>query len=148
MYPIDIKLNLQVPWKNENFEMSEIGYINYLVGPNGAGKSQFSEHLKFFFDSKNLKCRILSADRLTGFGFSSKNINSGHGNYVVSQSSFHDGFNKQNFSQVLSRRSSESPFLKQPPTGLSFRLHGEYSFLSNVLPYRSQPDRYKTPYAA
>mgnify|MGYP003452835479 FL=1 len=98
MYPIDIKLNLQVPWKNENFEMSEIGYINYLVGPNGAGKSQFSEHLKFFFDSKNLKCRILSADRLTGFGFSSKNINSGHGNYVVSQSSFHDGFNKQNFS--------------------------------------------------
>ena len=38
MYPIDIKLNLQVPWKNENFEMSEIGYINYLVGPNGTGK--------------------------------------------------------------------------------------------------------------
>jgi hypothetical protein len=97
MYPIDLKLNLQVPWKNENFEMSQIGYINYLVGPNGTGKSQFSEQLKNFFDSKQLKCRILSADRLAGFGFSSKNINSGHGNYVVSQSSFHDGFNKQNF---------------------------------------------------
>lgn len=99
MYPIDLKLTLQVPWKNENFEMSEIGYVNYLVGPNGTGKSQFSEQLKNFFDSKQLKCRILSADRLTGLGFSSKNINSGHGNYVVSQSSFHDGFNKQNFPQ-------------------------------------------------
>ena len=99
MYPIDIKLNLQVPWKNENFEMSKIGYINYLVGPNGTGKSQFSEQLKNFFNSKQLKCRVLSADRLAGLGFSSKDINNGNGNYVVSNSNFHDGFNKQYFLQ-------------------------------------------------
>ena len=98
MFTIDLKLNLQVPWKNENFEMSQIGYINYLVGPNGAGKSQFSEHLKNFFNGKQLKCRVLSADRLTGLGFSSKNINNGYGNYVVSNSNFHDGFSKSNFS--------------------------------------------------
>ena len=98
MYPIDIKLNLQVPWKNENFEMSEIGYINYLVGPNGTGKSQFSEQLKNFFNNKQLKCRVLSADRLTGLGFSTKeNINMNHGNYVASQSNFHDGFGKKEF---------------------------------------------------
>ncbi|MBE0497507.1 MAG: AAA family ATPase [Campylobacterales bacterium] len=96
MYPIDLKLNLQVPWKNESFEMSEIGYINYLVGPNGTGKSQFSEQLKKFFNGKQLKCRVLSADRLTGFGFSNKQNLDG---YVVSQSNFHDGFNKQQFSQ-------------------------------------------------
>ena len=99
MYPIDIKLNLQVPWKNENFEMSKIGYINYLVGPNETGKSQFSEQLKNFFISKQLKCRVLSADRLAGLGFSSKDINNGNGNYVVSNSNFHDGFNKQYFLQ-------------------------------------------------
>lgn len=97
MHTIDLKLTLQVPWKNENFEMSEIGYINYLVGANGTGKSQFSEQLKNFFNSRGLKCRVLSADRLTGLGFSSKNIHNGHGNYVVSNSNFHDGFNKQNF---------------------------------------------------
>lgn len=96
MLTINLKLTLQVPWKNENFEMSQIGYINYLVGANGTGKSQFSEQLKNFFNSKSLKCRVLSADRLTGFGFSSKpNIDG----YVVSQSSFHNGFNKQNFPQ-------------------------------------------------
>lgn len=99
MYEIDLELNLQIPWKNENFKMQEIGYINYLVGANGTGKSQFSEQLKNFFNSRGLKCRVLSADRLTGLGFSAKNINSGHGNYVVSQSNFHDGFNKQNFPQ-------------------------------------------------
>ena len=98
MYSIDIKLNLKVPWKNENFEMSEIGYINYLVGPNGTGKSQFSEQLKNFFNNKQLKCRVLSADRLTGLGFSTKeNINMNHGNYVASQSNFHDGFGKKEF---------------------------------------------------
>lgn len=97
MLTIDLKLTLQVPWKNENFEMSQIGYINYLVGANGTGKSQFSEQLKNFFNSRGLKCRVLSADRLNGLGFSAKNINSGHGNYVVSQTNFHDGFNKQNF---------------------------------------------------
>lgn len=94
MYEIDLKLTLQVPWKNESFEMSEIGYINYLVGPNGTGKSQFSEQLKNFFNSKQLKCRVLSADRLTGFGFSNKPHLDG---YVASQSNFHDGFHKQNF---------------------------------------------------
>ncbi len=97
MLTISLKLTLQVPWKNETFEMSEIGYINYLVGANGTGKSQFSEQLKNFFNQNNLKCRVLSADRLNGLGFSAKNINSGHGNYVVSQTNFHDGFNKQNF---------------------------------------------------
>ena len=98
MYSIDIKLNLKVPWKNENFEMSEIGYINYLVGPNGTGKSQFSEQLKNFFNNKQLKCRVLSADRLTGLGFSTKeNINMNYGNYVASQSNFHDGFGKKEF---------------------------------------------------
>jgi len=96
MYPIDLKLNLQVPWKNENLEMSQIGYINYLVGENGTGKSQFSEQLKNFFNSRSLKCRVLSADRLTGFGFSNKQNIDG---YVVSQSNFHDGFNKQQFSK-------------------------------------------------
>lgn len=98
MYEIDLKLNLEVPWKNENFEMSKIGYINYLVGPNGTGKSQFSEQLKNFFNSKRLKCRVLSADRLTGLGFSSEKINSGYANYVVSHSNFHDGFSKSSFS--------------------------------------------------
>lgn len=98
MYPIELQLNLQVPWKNENFEMSKIGYINYLVGPNGAGKSQFSEQLKIFFNSKGLKCRVLSADRLTGLGFSTKpNIHSNNGHYVASQLSFHDGFGKKEF---------------------------------------------------
>lgn len=98
MYPIDLKLNLQVPWKNENFEMSEIGYINYLVGPNGAGKSQFSEQLKNFFNSKSLKCRVLSADRLYGLGFSNKqDIHSNYGSYVANQVNFHDGFGKKEF---------------------------------------------------
>jgi len=96
MYEIDLKLNLQIPWKNENFEMQKIGYINYLVGANGTGKSQFSEQLKNFFNSRVLKCRVLSADRLTGFGFSNKPHTHG---YVVSKSNFHDGFNKQNFPQ-------------------------------------------------
>lgn len=102
MYEIDLKLTLQVPWKNESFEMSEIGYINYLVGPNGTGKSQFSEQLKKFFNSISLKCRVLSADRLTGLGFSSKNIHSGHGGYVVQQSHFHDGFGKKEFNYYKS----------------------------------------------
>lgn len=94
MYEIDLKLTLQVPWKNENFDMKEIGYINYLVGANGTGKSQFSEQLKNFFNSRGLKCRVLSADRLTGFGFSNKPHLDG---YVTSRSNFHDGFHKQNF---------------------------------------------------
>lgn len=98
MFTINLKLTLQVPWKNENFEMSEIGYINYLVGANGTGKSQFSEHLKNFFNKNNLKCRVLSADRLNGLGFSSKNIQSGHGGYVANKSHFHDGFGKKEFS--------------------------------------------------
>ncbi|MCG3651782.1 AAA family ATPase [Aliarcobacter butzleri] len=101
MYEIDLKLNLQVPWKNENFEMSKIGYINYLVGPNGTGKSQFSEQLKNFFNSKSLKCRILSADRLTGLGFSNKeDIHGnyiGYGSYVIAQSNFSRGFDKGQF---------------------------------------------------
>lgn len=92
MYPIDLKLTLQVPWKNENFEMSEIGYVNYLVGPNGAGKSQFSEQLKNFFNGNQLKCRVLSADRLTGFGFSNKNID-----IRISHKSITEGFEKSNF---------------------------------------------------
>ena len=99
MYQIDLKLNLQVPWKNENFEMSEIGYINYLVGANGTGKSQFSEQLKNFFNPRGLKCRVLSADRLNGMGFSSKTNVDG---YAVSQSNFHDGFSKQLFSHYKS----------------------------------------------
>src|SRR3990167_1062522 len=99
MYQIDLKLNLQVPWKNENFEMSEIGYINYLVGANCTGKSQFSEQLKNFFNPRGLKCRVLSADRLNGMGFSSKTNVDG---YAVSQSNFHDGFSKQLFSHYKS----------------------------------------------
>ncbi|MFZ2968926.1 MAG: AAA family ATPase [Sulfuricurvum sp.] len=96
MYQIDLKLTLQVPWKNENFDMSEIGYINYLVGANGTGKSQFSEQLKNFFNSRGLKCRVLSADRLNGLGFSNKPNNDG---YAVSHSSFYNGFDKNIFSQ-------------------------------------------------
>lgn len=95
MFAINLKLTLQVPWKNENFEMTEIGYINYLVGANGTGKSQFSEQLKNFFNARGLKCRVLSADRLNGMGFSSKTNFDG---YAVSQSNFHDGFSKQLFS--------------------------------------------------
>lgn len=102
MFTIDLKLMLQVPWKDENFEMSEIGYINYLVGANGTGKTQFSEQLKNFFNSRGLKCRVLSADRLNGMGFSSKNIQSGHGGYVANQSHFHDGFGKKKFSYYKS----------------------------------------------
>lgn len=98
MYPINLKLNLQVPWKNENFEMSEIGYINYLVGANGTGKSQFSEQLKIFFNSKLLKCRVLSADRLNGLGFSNKqDIHANFGSFVANQVNFHDGFGKKEF---------------------------------------------------
>jgi hypothetical protein len=98
MFTIDLKLTLQVPWKNENFEMSEIGYINYLVGANGTGKSQFSEQLKNFFNKNNLKCRVLSADRLNGMGFSNKqNIHDNFGNYVANQTNFHDGFGKKEF---------------------------------------------------
>lgn len=96
MYEIDLELNLQIPWKNENLKMQKIGYINYLVGANGSGKSQFSEQLKNFFNSRGLKCRVLSADRLTGFGFSNKPHLDG---YAASQSNFHNGFNKQNFLQ-------------------------------------------------
>jgi len=79
--------------------MSEIGYINYLVGPNGTGKSQFSEQLKKFFNRKNLECRVLSADRLTGFGFSSKsdNIHEHNGHFVVSRGTFYEGYDKKNF---------------------------------------------------
>ena len=36
---------------------------------------------------------------MAGLGFSSKDINNGNGNYVVSNSNFHDGFNKQYFLQ-------------------------------------------------
>jgi len=102
MYQIDLKLTLQVPWKNENFVMLEIGYINYLVGANGTGKSQFSEHLKNFFNNNQLKCRVLSADRLNGMGFSSKNINNGYGGYVANQSHFHNGFGKKEFNYYKS----------------------------------------------
>ncbi|MFY4763887.1 ATP-dependent nuclease [Aliarcobacter butzleri] len=98
MYEIDLKLNLQVPWKNKNFEMSKIGYINYLVGPNGTGKSQFSEQLKNFFNSKSLKCRVLSADRLTGFGFKTKlDTFNQNANKIAQKPSFNDGFNKSDF---------------------------------------------------
>ncbi len=99
MYEIDLKINLQVPWKDENFEMLQIGYINYLVGANGTGKSQFSEQLKAFFNSKQLKCRVLSADRLNGFGFSSKEIGRDNGHYVANKSSFSEGYNKADFSK-------------------------------------------------
>jgi len=98
MYPIDLKLNLQIPWKSEKFEMSQIGYINYLVGANGTGKSQFAEQLKNYFTPNGLKCRVLSADRLTGLGFSTKaNIHNNNGGYVANHSQFHDGFNKKEF---------------------------------------------------
>ena len=96
MYEIDLKLNLQIPWKNENFEMQKIGYINYLVGANGTGKSQFSEQLKNFFNLRGLKCRVLSADRLNGLGFSNKPNYDG---YAVSHSSFYNGFDKNIFLQ-------------------------------------------------
>lgn len=96
MYEIDLELNLQIPWKNENLKMQKIGYINYLVGANGSGKSQFSEQLKNFFNQRGFKCRVLSADRLTGLGFSNKPHLDG---YAASQSNFHNGFNKQNFPQ-------------------------------------------------
>lgn len=100
MHPIKLVITLPIPWKNETFEMSEIGYINYLVGPNGTGKSQFAEQLKVFFNNFNnaLKSRVLSADRLTGLGFAAKeNINMNHGNFVASQSAFHDGFGQKFF---------------------------------------------------
>ena len=98
MYEIDLKLNLQIPWKNENFEMQKIGYINYLVGANGSGKSQFSEQLKFFFNQIGLRCRVLSADRLNGFGFSTKsNITHDYGYLVANEMEFSQGFSKSQF---------------------------------------------------
>lgn len=98
MFQREVKFNLPKPWNNEEFKLEQIGFINFLVGPNGAGKSQFAEQLKNYFNNGNLKCRVLSADRLTGFGFSTKPDIS-NGNYVASSSSFEQGYNKSSFVQ-------------------------------------------------
>lgn len=99
MHEININFNLPKPWKDKTFQVDKIGYINFLVGANGTGKSQFSEQLKNFFTGKALKCRVLSADRLNGMGFSSKpNLHQSNAQFVANQSNFHDGYNKANFS--------------------------------------------------
>ncbi|MDC0933853.1 AAA family ATPase, partial [Arcobacteraceae bacterium] len=69
----------------------------YLVGANGTGKSQFAEQLKNYFTPNGLKCRVLSADRLTGFGFSSKVMHQSNGNYVANRTNFSEGYNKSDF---------------------------------------------------
>lgn len=99
MFQKEVKFNLPKPWKNEEFRREQIGFVNFLVGPNGSGKSQFAEQLKNYFNGGNLKCRVLSADRLTGFGFSTKaNIHSYSGwNLVASQSAFDLGYDKSQF---------------------------------------------------
>ena len=100
MIDLNITFNLPKPWNNETFSIQQIGVINYMVGANGTGKSQFAEQLKNYFNLQGKKCRLLSADRLNGMGFSTKqNINDGYGNYVASQTNFHDGYNKSHFMQ-------------------------------------------------
>lgn len=100
MIDLNIAFNLPKPWNNESFSIQQIGTINFIVGANGTGKSQFAEQLKNYFNSQGKRCRLLSADRLTGMGFSTKeNTNYENGSFVVSQSDFHDGYNKSNFIQ-------------------------------------------------
>lgn len=98
MIDLNITFNLPKPWNNETFSIQQIGVINYMVGANGTGKSQFAEQLKNYFNSQGKKCRLLSADRLTGLGFASKTIHNNGGHYITGESTFKDGFNKANFS--------------------------------------------------
>lgn len=102
MYTFDLNFNLPIPWNNELFEMKEIGFINYLLGANGTGKSQFAEQLKNYFTPKGLKCRVLSADRLIGFGFTTKmDVWHDGANSIINKPHINDGFNKENFDRYI-----------------------------------------------
>ncbi len=57
-----LSFDLPIPWKQEKFETSQIGTINFLVGPNGSGKSKFAEALRSHLSN----ARMLGTDRLSG----------------------------------------------------------------------------------
>lgn len=92
MYPIDIDIQLPIPWKNTRFKTNKVGYINFLVGPNGTGKSRFTDALKPILP----KCRILNSDRLAGLFFKQ----AGSSGHVVSNSRFNEGYNKSEFAHI------------------------------------------------
>ncbi|KAA6332775.1 hypothetical protein EZS27_018754 [termite gut metagenome] len=65
MINIPVKISLPEIWQGE-FEKNEWNSINFIVGANGTGKSIFSEKLKEQLKSKQLKVRLLTAERLSG----------------------------------------------------------------------------------
>ncbi len=58
----NLSFSLPLPWKDETFTVSKIGYVNFLVGPNGSGKSKFGQALKNYLGN----ARLLGTDRLSG----------------------------------------------------------------------------------
>ena len=57
-----IEFDLPLPWAQQKFKTTKIGYVNFLVGPNGSGKSRFAQVLKGHLG----KVRFLDTDRLSG----------------------------------------------------------------------------------
>ncbi|WAE54363.1 ATP-dependent nuclease [Stutzerimonas frequens] len=62
MLDMNLEFALPLPWRDKNFSMRHIGYVNFLVGPNGSGKSKFAQSLK----SRLGNARLLGTDRLSG----------------------------------------------------------------------------------
>lgn len=81
---INLPIQVSVPqiWQG-TFDKSQWNSINFIVGANGTGKSLFSNSLKQQLQSKGLKVRLLTAERLAGFEksnysyFTSSNIDNG-----------------------------------------------------------------------
>ncbi|MDR1878490.1 MAG: AAA family ATPase [Bacteroidales bacterium] len=65
MITIPVKISLPEIWQGE-FEKNEWNPINFIVGANGTGKSLFSDKLKAQLKSKDIKARLLTAERLSG----------------------------------------------------------------------------------
>lgn len=63
---LQLKIELPMLWGDTSFERNTWGAINYCVGPNGTGKSLFADQLKAQLAAKQLKPRLISADRLMG----------------------------------------------------------------------------------
>ncbi len=63
---LEINISISNLWGEKRFQKNEWGGINYLVGPNATGKTQFAEQLKQQCQSRGLKVRYLSSERLAG----------------------------------------------------------------------------------
>ncbi|MBU7586746.1 MAG: AAA family ATPase [Nostoc sp. TH1S01] len=87
----NLSFELPHPWKEKRFEVSKIGYVNFLVGPNGSGKSKFGQTLKE--NLGNAHVRLLGTDRLSGM-----EQNNALKNYLGDH--FSNGFAKNLFDQL------------------------------------------------